>query len=188
MFLHQPRVQPPADTLKPDPGTPRFNYLVDRLIDSFGESRGFDNVIKAIDWIQTSSHDVLVSGSFAPYGLAHRMVYDEWPQIKNDIDSGRPSPLFLVMAPGCGPLDIPGITVALGNCHQVLAYAYTLDGDNLTIYIYDCNAPTNDLATLSLNISDPSHTIAVGMNTATGVTVRGFFRSNYSYRDPQPFL
>ena len=186
LFLAKPRLQPPPNATRPDPGTPRFTYLVERLLDSLGKHRGWDNAIKAIEWTQISGHDVELP--LSPHGLAHRMVYDEWPKIKSDIDSGTPSPLMLVMAPQCGPADIVGIKVALGRSHQVLAYAYRLDGDNLELSIYDCNDPDNDSSTLELNISQPEHTIEITASAMRAKSpIRGLFRSEYSFNYPTPF-
>jgi hypothetical protein len=186
LFLANPRIKP-IDIDTPASGTPRFNYLAKREIDSFGSAPAFENAKKLIEWIQTPSHDVTIS--FYGNGLAHRMVKEEWPRIKADIDSGTPSPLLLVMEPKCGPGDIPGIIAALKRCHGVLAYAYSLDDkNNLTLSIYNCNEPGVDSSTIILDISNPEHTIDI---TATGVSksipfkIRGFFRPNYTFKNPE---
>jgi len=145
------------------------------------------NAGKCIDWIGTSSHDVML---VLPRGLGRRMVQEEWPRIKADIDSLRPSPLYLVAGPPCGLGDIPCITAALHHCHQVLAYAYSLDdANNLVLWVYDCNDPSNNSSTIELNIGNPAHTIGItanGIVTALGggVTIRGIFREEYALREP----
>ena len=184
--IHQ--VPPPGSSLPPA-GGPLFNYLSSRLLQSFGSSPIYDNAAKVIQWIQTPSHDVTIS--FYGSGLGDRMVKDEWPKIKADIDAGNPSPLNLVMGPECGAGDIPGIIAALHHCHQVLAYAYSLDNqNNLTLTVYDCNNPDNDNVTIEMNIGDPSHTISINaplVMSALGEAsnnMRGVFRSDYEFRDP----
>jgi len=196
LFMSNPRLQPPpnTDANKPAPGSALFNYIVGRLVDSFGSAPGYDNAAKAIEWTQTSSHerDIEIPGlPFVGRGLAYRMVNDEWPAVKADIDSGRPSPLMLVMAPQCGPLDIVGISVALRRSHQVLAYAYLFDptSKDLSLWLYDCNDPNDDTSILTLNTSDPDHTINISAPTleahlAEPAPIRGFFRSDYSYHNP----
>lgn len=195
LFLHDPRLQPPPDTERPDPGTPRFNYLVERLIDSFGAAHAFNQAAKAIQWTQTPNHDTgfdtLAGHVVTQRGLAWRVAVEEWPKIKEDIDAGRPSPLWIVTAPQCGIENIEEIPLALSHNHQVLAYAYTLDADkNLTLYIYDCNHPNDDSATIALNISNPEHTIKITASTigSEGSEIRGFFRPDYEYKDAQKFL
>ena len=184
LFLHNPRVQPPASTAMPAAGSPQFNYLTFRLLESFGSFPTFDNASKCIQWIQTPGHDVAIS--FFGAGLGRRMVETEWPAIKADIDAGRPSPLYMVMSPECGVGDVSGIATALKNSHQVAAYAYALDVHNLTLSVYDCDQPDNDASIIRMNIADPAHTISI---TAThplpgGVTVRGIFRAEYSPKEP----
>jgi hypothetical protein len=95
LFCHSPRLLPQPDKTPPPSGSPIFNYLVQRLLNSFGvPSRNF-NAGRVIEWIHTPGHEVLVS---IVTGLAKRVVQQEWPRIKADIDSGVPSPLNLVAA------------------------------------------------------------------------------------------
>ncbi len=184
MFTSDPRLQPPNVSTPPADGSTLFNYLIRRLLDSFGPGVTYGNALKAIQWIQTPGHDVVV-GLQGP-GLAHWMVFDEWPAIKADIDAGRPSPIYLVMAPQCGPGDVPGIIDALGHGHQVLVYGYDLDNaGNLTLQVYDPNDNSNDNSTISLNISVPAHTITIsapGIEAAIAdpATIRGLFRAAYN--------
>lgn len=186
LYLSSPRRSPPTDTARPPPGTPRFNYLTQRLIDSFGPLPGLNNTAKLVDWIQSRSHDV--EAPFMGPGLAHKMIKDEWPTIKADIDAGMPSPMTIVGPPGCGALDIPGIIVALGRSHQVLAYAYGIDGNRVELRIYDCNDPDNDHSTLAFDIGDPKHTLAIDapdLSRHLGHAPRAFFRTlSYGYRTP----
>lgn len=144
---------------------------------------------KCVSWVQTPGHDVDIS--FYGPGLARRMVQEEWPRIQGDIDSNKPSPLSLVGGPQCGMDDVGCIIGALHNCHQVLAYAYYLDAqNNLILWVYDCNDPFNDSSTITLNISDPAHTIQISAPSIVAallprnVTIRGIFRTDYWLSDP----
>lgn len=191
-FLHSPRLSSPTTTSAPPAGTPLFNYLVNRLFDSFLAPLpppDINDAGKCITWTWTPGHDVDIS--FYGSGLARRMVDGEWPRIRADIDSNQPSPLYLVGGPQCGYADVGCITGTLHNCHQVLAYAYYLDDqNNLTLWVYDCNDPSNDASTITLNISDPAHTIQInapGVVAAfshQGLTIRGIFRTDYALSDP----
>ncbi len=155
---------------------------------SLGSQSGWANAAKIITWIQARSQHGGLPGQ-GP-GLAYRMVMQEWPVIKADIDAGRPSPLFLVMAPQCGTGDIPGIIDALGHSHQVLAYAYQLDdSDNLTLWAYDPDDHGNDNSTITLNISDPANTITItapGIGARVGheAVIRRLFRAQYQWASP----
>jgi hypothetical protein len=189
LFLNNPRFGPPPDQAPPAGGTLLFNYLTRRSIDSFGSPPDFDNAAKMIQWVQTPTRDVAIDIFDGP-GLSRRIVYEEWPAIKADIDVGRPSPLTLVMNPQCGFGDVPGIIGALHHCHQVLAYAYSLDdSNNLTLSVYDPDDPNDDGSTISCKLSDPHATIdiiahAIGKTLSEVHAVRGFFRSDYSFTSP----
>jgi hypothetical protein len=190
MFLANLRIQPPSDITKPDPETPQFKYLARRQVDAFESPKCVINAVKIVDWVQTPDDESLhESFGLAPHGLSYRVVREEWPRIKKDIDSNTPSPLMLVMEPQCVPMNVAEIVNALGHCHQVLAYAYSLDDEsNLRLWIYDCNHPDNDLSTIDINILNFVQTINI---TAAGLQlpwkVRGFFRSKYKKADPKPF-
>jgi hypothetical protein len=187
MFLSNPRILPPQTTTPPADGTPLFNRLVKRNLESIVDNNG----AKVVQWIQLSDHDVQIQleGS----GLAHRMVYDEWPKIKADIDSGRPSPINLVGKPKRGVGDVPGIiNVLKGHCHQVVVYGYRLTPENiLTLDLYDPNDPNDDApSTLVCNISYPENTISLSVpqvekcleNGVEAGFFRGFFHSDYQFR------
>ena len=179
-------LQPPPNKNLPASGSVSFNYLVNRLLDSFGSAHDYSQMRKLIEWVQTPDHDIKIP-LYVIKGLSRLMVEEEWPRIKSDIDSGRPSALMLAAAPKCGLGDISCIISALRHSHQVLVYGYTLDNNNLTLLIYDCNHPDSDSQTISLEFSQLEHTINI---TAPGIPykIRGFFRNDYSYKDPAGLL
>jgi hypothetical protein len=188
LFLHTPRMFPPpnTDADRPEYGSTIFNYLSQRLIDSFGDpGQGLgSNVGRVLEWIQTSDGPTLGSG------LRRRLIDDEWPKIKMDIDAGKPSPLSLVGAPARGILDADGIVKTLHHCHQVLAYAYEVNNANrLTLLVYDCNDPSNDNSILAFDLGNPAPPTPIAApdihaNMSGGIEVRGFFRVAYNLRDP----
>ena len=85
LFRHSPRLLPPpnTDVDRPPAGSPIFNSIVRRLLDSFAcPTLAFPmgNAARVIEWIHTPGHDVIVS--FYGWGLARRVVQGEWPKIK----------------------------------------------------------------------------------------------------------
>jgi hypothetical protein len=181
---------PCGGTPVPADPSPIFNYLAQRLNDSYGTNPLLGNGVKDFEWTETPNTDfnfLFINIE----GLAKQVINDEWPnKIKADIDSGMPSPLALVMTPACGIGDIPGSIDALGHCHQVLAYAYDLDAsNNLTLSVYDPNDPNDNNSTISLNISNPNANLAISApsiesHLADPFAIRGFFRSQYTWKDP----
>jgi hypothetical protein len=92
LFCHSPRLLPPPDKTPPPSGSPIFTTSWSVLLNRFGvPSRNF-NAGRVIEWIHTPGHEVLVS---IVTGLAKRVVQQEGPRIRADIDSGVPSPLNL---------------------------------------------------------------------------------------------
>ena len=102
---------------QPTAGMPLYRYIVRRLFDSFDIPGG---VVKYYTWMNTPEADQPL-GARTRRGIAWRTINREWPQIRDDIDAGHPSPLGLVTVRSVNPMD-------LGRCHQVLAYAYDLEG------------------------------------------------------------
>lgn len=188
LWIHNPRLLPPSTTTTPAVGTPIFTYIKGRLLDSLVADGP-----KIIQWVGTPDNNtgLTVSGSgLSNTGLGDRMVFDEWPKIKGDIDAGRPSPLVLIGKPACNSGDVNCTITALSNSHQVLAWAYSLDGrDNLILKVYDPNQPNVNNAEIFLNIGNPDQTIPISAPSITNADAnhsvfRGIFRSSYSPKDP----
>jgi hypothetical protein len=177
MFLASPRLAPPLDPTRPPDGSPRFQYLTNRLLDSFNGAVPYGTILKLIDWISTPNGD-----SFLRQGLGHTMAAAEWPNIRSDIEANRPSPIVLVGPPQAGPADVATIKAALARSHQVVAYAYEAGPADVTIYVYDPNNPTENRASLYLSVDHPEQ----GLVTNNLGDFRGFFRSHYTWHDPRP--
>src|SRR5262249_29904114 len=135
-------------------------------------------------WMNTPDEDRPFLGA-TRRGLAWRTVAEEWPKARADIDAGHPSPLGLVTVRSANPMD-------LGRNHQVLAYAYELDGTALSLKVYDPNtdpaAAGADAAALSLDTAEPTASTPVSHNLAIATPVRGFFRVGYEPSDPRGAL
>lgn len=171
---------PPSNTAPPTSG-PLFNHLSNRLFDSFELPGG---PMEYLVWMNPDLPDHETWASQlpppfnAPHGRAWRMIVEEWPVIKSEIDNGRLAPLALIRVKSYNAGD-------MGKNHQVLAYAYALNGNDLKIYVYDPNYPKNDKVTISLNISDPHHTTPVTYSTGEGMW--GYFVTGYGYRTPPAY-
>ncbi len=156
-FFEARRKPPPLDA-PPDADKPLFGYLVDRLVDSFDLPTG---PLKYYGWMTLPDERVAL------------LTRDEWPDIKRDLDAGRPCPLGLVRVRSPDPRD-------LGKNHQVLAFGYDLEETSgaYTLQIYDPNHP-GDAVTLT---GPPA------LAYSTGEPLRGFFRTPYKKRDPTYLL
>jgi hypothetical protein len=178
IFRVRPRLELPPDAERPPAGSPRFEYLHHRLLDTFDGAVPFGTILKILSWIETPSHD-----AFLRRGLGHMMVSDEWPNVRRDIDRDRPSPIVLVGPPQAGLGDVSEIKKALANSHQVVAYGYDVVPSAVVIYVYDPNNPSEDNATLTVSLAHPEQPV---VTANLGREVRGFFRSHYTRRNPRP--
>lgn len=167
---------PPQDTDPPAEGTPLFRFLVDRLFDSFDLPVGPARYLELMSPVIPDGDGALSRLGIGPRGRARRMITEEWPRIRADIDGGHPSPLGLVRVKSWNPLD-------LKLNHQVLAYGYRVEDGELVLRVYDPNRPGDDGMTLSLRISDPRRPSPV-RSTLPGRPVYSLFRVPYRFSDP----
>jgi hypothetical protein len=168
----------PADTTPPN-GGPLFDFIVRRLFDSFNLPAG---VVKYMDLMNPllPDHETDMSkAGLAPHGRAWRMIREEWPPIKADLDAGRPSPISLIRVKTAD-------FTQLGQNHQVMAYDYDLSGNDLQLYIYDPNSCNDDSVRMQLNIGDPEHTTPV--TYSNGGPVYCFFHTPYAFAVPPTLL
>jgi hypothetical protein len=171
----------------PAAGTPLYQYLVKRLWESWNVPLGPLKYLSLMDphpagdLVQklAQAFSIVLPTVWVPHGRASTMIREEWPKVKEDISRNRLSALGLIKILSDNPLD-------LGHHHQVLAYAYALKDDDLTLRLYDPNWPDNDDISLSLNISQPDQATPVHYQSPAvpEETVYCFFRSNYHYRQP----
>ena len=105
------------------------------------------------------------------------MVRDEWPKVRADIDAGHPSPIGLITVKSSDPFD-------LKKDHQVLVVGYDLDGDAVTLHLYDPNQPGRDDISARASARRTRRrpqTLAV---TPVGPPVLAFFRVTYRPASP----
>ena len=165
------RGQPPRpDTEPPDEG-PLFDYLVDRLFDSFDLPLGPARYFELMNPLLGDGETIWARLGLAPHGRYRRMAQEEWPRIRADIDSGHPCPLGLVRVTSTDPID-------LKENHQVLAYGYELDANRLTLRLYDPNRPDRDDVTISLDMRTAAGPILLTTHPS-GTRVYSFFRVPY---------
>jgi SOS-response transcriptional repressor LexA len=182
----------PSDRLSPTSG-PLFDYIVKRLLDSFNlllppppppppfvtPTPPWGPGPLTYMWLMDPGlpdHETFFSQIWlAPHGRAWIMINEQWPNIKQDIDNNRLSPIALVEIKSLDPTQ-------MGQNHQVLAYGYDLTGTDLSILIYDPNYHDDDGVRLSLSIADPQHTTAV--THSRGAMVHCFFQPIYAFNNP----
>jgi hypothetical protein len=113
----------PLDPEPPANGSALFRALVRRQV-------------KSLDWLRTPLRFWWM-GAIGPERALRRSMKVEWPRIRADIDAGRLAMVGLVRHQGLSPWR-------LAQSHQVLAYAYEVDGGTVTLRVYDPNWPARD--------------------------------------------
>jgi hypothetical protein len=173
--FYEAQIPMPADP-QPAAGTPLYAFIVRRLFDSFALPGG---VVQYYHWMNLPDADQSLL-ALTRHGIAWCTINEEWPRIRDDIDAGHPCPLGLVTVQSLNPMD-------LGRCHQVLAYAYDVEGPNLTLRLWDPNTDPSaaDNCSLSLNTSRPSTKTPITHNVGIAEPIRGFFRTQYQPADPR---
>jgi hypothetical protein len=176
------RLPIPSNTTPPlGEQDPLFIAIVNRLFDTFD----IDDVTLYLKYMNPAYPDTdenVASSLGLADGRASVVINTEWPMIRQDIDGGSPACLGLVTIKSLNPGD-------LGHCHQVLAYAYLEDGNNVTLWIYDPNQPDDDNVTIAFSTLDWSVPIQITHNV--DVTENGqklpiycLFRTNYKAKVP----
>ena len=122
----------PADTDAPANGSALFEALVRRQVLS-------------LDWMRTPLR-FWWAGAIGPERAARRSLEVEWPRIRADIDAGRLAMVGLVRHTGLNPFSMT-------QSHQVLAFAYDLADDGVTLRIYDPNWPGRDEMAITMEAS-----------------------------------
>jgi hypothetical protein len=136
-------IAPPPDTAPPAAGTPLFDEIAHRQLDSFDRL-----VVVPFRFWRLSAQ--------AP-GSRLRASSAAWPAIRGEIDGGRLAMIGLVRAAGWNPL-------ATGLGHQVVGYRYTEGAGRIAIGIYDPNHPNRDDVELRIE-RGPDGSVALGQTT-----------------------
>ena len=171
---------PPPGATAPGSG-PLFDYLVDRLLDSWKAS-GLNGLPAGATYFHLMSSTVPDAEQwwtrFSPWhSRAWVMAKQAWPILKADIDAGRPSPLGLIRVLTWDVREI-------GKHHQVLVWGYRSEGSSLTLWVYDPNRPGDDTVRLDLDIGRISRKIEVVRTPPSSYPIHCFFRPGYERRTP----
>jgi hypothetical protein len=170
--------RPPPDRFSHSEG-PLFNYLCQRLFESFALPFGpFQYYL----WMNPTIRDVQgeKSGfSLAANSRAWKMICQDWPEIKGEIDNDRPCTIGLILLKSWALGD-------LGKNHQVLVYGYELEEDALKLMIYDPNSPGDDGSNISVSLADPALSSPVVYANSGGKIKEAlcFFKTKYKFKDP----
>ena len=137
----------PPDQMAPANGTPLFQALVRRQVQS-------------LEWMRTPLAFWWM-GAHGPDGAARRTRETECPKIAATIGSGHLAMVGLIRHQGLNPFK-------LTESHQVLAYASDTQSETTTFRIYDPNHHNLDDITISAD--------ATGIHQSTHETLYGFFQ------------
>jgi hypothetical protein len=155
---------------------PLFQYLKHRLESSWDITRSGINYVKLMDPAYPDGDEGVVQAVGAMAGRSFVVAVEEWPKIKADIDANKLCPLGLVQVRSLNPIDV-------GKNHQVIAYAYELSANNVTLHLYDPNEPLDDTVQLKFNISSWAGRIDIHRfvkGKAAPTAINSLFRTNYA--------
>src|SRR5262249_10253398 len=180
-YFEEGRSIPATKVAPPGEQDPLFLYLVQRLFDTF-DPLSVSLMIKLMNPAYPDTDENVLRALVLASGRAGVMSNEEWPLIRADIDAGHPSPMVLITVKSLAFWDV-------GQCHQVLAYAYEVHGDDVTLRVYDPNQPLSNDVTMKFN----THTVAERIVVHHNVDIKEdghvlpiycFARMNYSHRTP----
>jgi hypothetical protein len=173
----------PGNQPMPAAGSPRYAYIVDRQITSFGDGR---LPLRFFSLMRPSRPDrepawaqLLGYVGIDRHSRTWTMVKIEWPQIQKLLDAGSLAMLGLVRVVSANPMD-------LSKNHQVIAYGYDTNGSTVTLRIADPNWARDDGVTLSFDTADPKGLITPAWSRPDTPPVC-FFVAPYASVDPAPF-
>ncbi|MEV4440855.1 hypothetical protein AB0K09_17910 [Streptomyces sp. NPDC049577] len=163
---------PPAATTAPDSAAdPLFQFIRDRLLDSFDITGSGHRWLGYSSPLYPNGDEGVIQVAGLARGRSWVTYRDEWPRIRDDIDGGRLSPIGLIQTDS---LDI-------GKNHQVLAYAYQQSGQVVQLWVYDNNYPREDDMHLQFDITDTAgevHVQRLGPYHADEPRIFCIFRTN----------
>ncbi len=144
----------------PPDGSLLSDYIYERTINSLFTLYSF----KFFDWTVQKDNEKSMRKS-----VDYKTKMEEFPKLKKSIDMGKPLILGLI-----GARKATDIT----KNHQVVAYGYESDSDNIKVYIYDSNFPDKEI-TLESSCKDCKFISSAGQEW------RGFFVQEYHAKKPK---
>lgn len=184
MDLFERKLTPPAGPANPPPTSAAFDYLGERLFDSFGDLDHGAYGGRYYEWMLRPDRT-----RFMRQGTVDLTLRESLPAVRARIDGGRLAPLGLVRAAVRNPLAIRRSLQDLGLNHQVLAYGYDAADSRVTLHIYDPNWPDRDDVRLACDLRrGAERPFAYSTGAREGPAMRGFFLSHYTPADPARLL
>jgi hypothetical protein len=160
---------PPEENEAPNsPDDVLFQFIRDRLWDSFDVGGRGHRFLGYSSPHYPNGDEGVVQSLGISKGRSWITYREAWPQIQQDIDAGRLSPIGLIQT---DQLDI-------GKNHQVLAYGYQKSGQDVTLYIYDPNEAQEEIE-FRFNLTSTSGEVGitrVGGNPGNSHRIYCFFR------------
>ena len=155
----------PPDREPPANGSPRFASIVRRQVESLSWL-----TVPVRFWLR------MALGSSFGRDRARSTLEREWPKAKAGLDGGRLIPIGLIRVATSDPRD-------LTKNHQVIAWGYGEDGQEVTLRLYDPNWPDRDDVTVTIHLD---HSLRpVGLSQSTGEPLLGWFVLPYAPSDPR---
>lgn len=161
---HDSGQTPPQCGESPDhPDDPLFLFIKQRLWNSFDiPLGGWRYLVYSLPFYPNTSW-------FGFFKGRTRISYvEEWPKIRTDIDSGKLSPIGLVQT----------VTFRISEDHQVLAYGYEQNGDQVTLWIYDPNEGPEEV-TYRFQLDPKASEVQVARTPPNQNRIWCFFRTNH---------
>jgi hypothetical protein len=130
---------------------PQFQYLRDRLLDSFDIFGRGHRILAYSNPLYPNGDEGFVQNVAGLWAGRSWLTYrEEWPRIRSELEAGRLCPLVLIQTD----------TMDIGDNHQTVAYAYEQSAQDVVLYTYDPNEPGMETR-LEFNIQDTSHAVHV---------------------------
>ena len=163
--LFESDVKPPPDRTPPDNGSPRFNSIVRRQVQSL------DWFILPVRFWTRSALGGSIGGDRASSTFER-----EWPLVRRQVDEGHLAMVGLIRVAGVNPFKLTGN-------HQVIAYGYAEDGRGVTLRLYDPNWPDRDDVTATIHLDPALRPTTI--QQSTGEPLLGYFSYGYTKSDPR---
>ncbi|HEY3164061.1 MAG TPA: hypothetical protein VGJ71_06845 [Candidatus Limnocylindrales bacterium] len=173
----------PGDDPQPGSGTPRYEYIVDRQITSFDDGRLPFRFYSLMSPTRPEREPwwaaLLGQARVDRHSRTYVMVHEEWPVIRQLLESGQIAMIGLVRVVSRDPM-------ALSHNHQVLAYGYDTEGTNVTLRICDPNYPRATDVTIGFDTADPNGSLTPSWSRQDD-QLQCFFHYPWVAADPTPW-
>jgi hypothetical protein len=169
MDYFQYHLLPPTQRASPtSPDDALFKFIRDRLFDSFDiTGQGHRYLGYSSPLYPNGDEGVLQNVAGLARGRSWVTYREEWPRIQADIDAGKLSPVGLIQTDN----------LAVGDNHQVLAYAYEKSGQDVRLFISDPNSGQQEIE-FQFNVTATDGEVHITRIPAGNKRIWCFFRTN----------